>query len=380
MVFCLMLSIVQFFLFSNVCFAIEKQNEVPVEIKAKSAILMECTTGQILAKFNEHEKLPPASVTKVMPLLLFVEAIDNRTISLGDNVVCSPTAASKGGSQIWLKEGETMTVDELLKAVAVASANDATTALGEHIAGSEEAFVKMMNDRAKELGMNDTIFYNCSGLDDTDVNITSAHDVGLMSAELMKHDLITKYTTIWMDSLRNGATELVNTNKLVRFYQGATGVKTGTTSKAGSCLSASAMRDNLHLIAVVMGSTTSDDRFNTSKALLNWGFANFTMVKPMVDKNLITDVMVIKGEQNILKPSVPEIKGVMVKKGEENKIKQKVTLPIDVTAPVEKGQTIGKLEFLLGNDVIASYSLYSENNIDILRLGVAFKRLLMKLV
>ena len=249
------------------------ENTTPVEIKAKAAVLMDASTGKVLMKYNENEKLYPASVTKIMPLLLVCEAIDDGRISLGDVVTVSGSASSKGGSQIWLKEGEQMTVDELLKATAVYSANDACTALGEYIAGSDEAFVNLLNERASQLGMTSTHFENCTGLDDTTENhLTTALDVAVMSRELLKHDLITNYTTIWMDSLRNGQTELVNTNKLVRFYEGTTGLKTGTTSKAGCCVSASAMRDGTHLIAVVMGSENSSDRFETAKAMLNWGF------------------------------------------------------------------------------------------------------------
>lgn len=250
----------------------QNDSPMPVEVKAKSAILMDRTTGAVLMRMNENEKLYPASVTKIMSMLLVAEAIDSNTIRLTDEVTASANAAKKGGSQIWLKEGETMTVDELLKATAVYSANDACTALGEYIAGSDEAFVTMMNERAAELGMKNTHFDNCTGLDDTSTtHLTTAYDVALMSRALMDYGFILQYTRIWTDSLRDGKTELVNTNKLIRFYEGATGLKTGTTSKAGCCISATASRDDTDLIAVVMGADSSNDRFEGAKAMLNWG-------------------------------------------------------------------------------------------------------------
>ncbi|MBQ7956695.1 MAG: D-alanyl-D-alanine carboxypeptidase [Clostridia bacterium] len=373
-------ALVIIFVFSYNVFAKEEET-YPVEIKAKSAILMDCTSGKVLMKMNEHTKLPPASVTKIMPMLLVVEKIAEGEISLSDKVKTSAHAASKGGSQIWLKENEEMTVDELLKAVAVASANDACCALGEYIAGSEQAFIRLMNNRAKELGMNDTTFVNCSGLDDTETNYTSAYDIAVMSRELMKYeDLITKYTTIWMDNLRNGETELVNTNKLVRFYPGTTGLKTGTTSKAGCCLSATAKRDNLHLVAVVMGSENSQDRFETAKAMLNWGFSNYESIKPVIDKKLITDVIVEKGAEKSVRPAIPQTENILVKKGKAKDIIQTINLAIAVTAPVEKGQTLGTVEFSLDGEKLAEYSLLSPENIEPLKLPLAFRRLLMKLI
>lgn len=367
------------FVFSVSAFA-AKEN-YPVEIKAKSAILMDVTSGKILMEMNSHEKLPPASVTKIMPLLLFTEAIAEDKIALSDKVRTSAHSAGKGGSQIWLKEGEEMTVDELMKAVAVSSANDACCSLGEYIAGSEKAFIQLMNNRAKELGMNDTTFVNCSGLDDTDTNYTSAHDIAVMSRELMKYkEIITRYTTIWMDSLRDGKTELVNTNKLVRFYAGTTGLKTGTTSKAGCCLSATAERDGLHLVAVVMGSDNSTDRFETAKALLDWGFSNYESITPEIDKKLVTDVLVVKGEQDKITPAIPETEPILVKKGRAGDIRQTVTLSLAVNAPVEKGQTLGKVEFSLDGEKLAEYNLLSSVNVDALKLPLAFKRLLMKLI
>lgn len=353
---------------------------MPVTVKAKAAVLMDADTGKVLMSMNPDQKLYPASVTKIMTLLLVTEALDSGKISLTDTVTASATAVSKGGSQIWLKEGEQMTVDELLKATAVYSANDACTALGEFLAGSDEAFTAMINERAAQLGMTNTHFDNCTGLDDTTTtHLTTAMDVAIMSRELLKHERITDYTTIWMDSLRNGATELVNTNKLVRFYQGTTGLKTGTTSKAGCCVSASAKRDNTHLIAVVMGSSTSDERFGGAKAMLNWGFANYSTVTPKIDPALITDVKVIGGVVDSIHPTLPETASVLVKKGEESRIKTDVELALDVKAPVEKGQVLGKVVLTLGDETVGEYNIVSEQAVRALTFKDVFLRLLASL-
>lgn len=371
----LVLSAVFLLSFSVYPFAAEAQT--PVEIKAKAAVLMDVSTGKILMKHNETERLYPASVTKIMPLLLVMEAIDSGRISLDDVVTVSGAAASKGGSQIWLKEGEQMTVDELLKATAVYSANDACTALGEYIAGSDEAFVKMLNDRAKELGMKNTNFENCTGLDDTTENhLTTALDVAIMSCELLKHEKITDYTTIWMDSLRNGQTELVNTNKLVRFYEGTTGLKTGTTSKAGCCVSASAMREGTHLVAVVMGSDNSSDRFETAKSMLNWGFANYATVTPAIDGNLIPDVGVINGVEEKITPEIPLADSVLIEKGREGEITQTIDLAVDVAAPVEKGQVLGTVTFRLGDEMLGEYNLTAPKAVEKLTFFIVFMRIL----
>lgn len=356
------------------------EGEPPIEIKAKSAVLMDVSTGRVLMNYNENERLYPASVTKIMPLLLIVEAIDDGRIALTDTVTASATAASKGGSQIWLKDGEQMTVDELLKATAVYSANDACTALGEYLAGSDEAFVKMMNDRAEQLGMTNTHFDNCTGLDDsTTEHLTTAADVAIMSRELLRHELITNYTTIWMDSLRNGKTELVNTNKLVRFYKGTTGLKTGTTAKAGCCVSASAMREGTHLVAVVMGSGNSSDRFETAKAMLNWGFANFSTVTPKIDTTLIPDVGVINGVTERITPRIPDAEPVLIEKGREGEIEQKVDLALDVAAPVEQGQVLGTVTFSLGGEELGKYSLTAPDSVPALTFGIVFRRILASL-
>ena len=362
----------------NLCMISFAQNAAPpVEIKAKSAVLMDASTGKVLMKHNESEKVYPASVTKIMPLLLITEAIDAGKIALSDVVTVSGTAASKGGSQIWLKEGEQMTVDDLLKATAVYSANDACSALGEYLAGSEEAFVKMLNDRAKELGMNSTHFENCTGLDDTTENhLTTALDVAVMSRELLKHEIITNYTTIWMDSLREGQTELVNTNKLVRFYEGTTGLKTGTTSKAGCCVSASALREGTHLIAVVMGSDNSTDRFETAKAMLNWGFANYSTVTPEIDTSLIPEVGVINGVVEKITPKIPKPDAVLIEKGREADITQTIDLAVDVAAPVEQGQVLGTVTFRLGDELIGKYNLTAPDRIEPLTVKIIFMRII----
>ncbi len=363
---------------ANFCvFSYADGSAPPVEIKAKSAVLMDVATGKVLMKYNENDKVYPASVTKIMPLLLITEAIDDGRIALSDVVTVSASAASKGGSQIWLKEGEQMTVDDLLKATAVYSANDACTALGEYLAGSDEAFVKMLNERAAELGMKNTHFENCTGLDDTTENhLTTALDVATMSRELLKHDLITNYTTIWMDSLREGQTELVNTNKLVRFYEGTTGLKTGTTSKAGCCVSASALRDGTHLIAVVMGSDNSSDRFETAKAMLNWGFANYTTVTPETDTSLIPDVGVINGVVESLKPKIPTPDSFLVEKGREAEITQTIDIAVDVAAPVEEGQILGTVTFRLGDEVLGEYNITAPDKIDALTFKIVFMRII----
>ena len=356
------------------------ENESPVAVKAKAYVLMDASTGEVLLKSNEHQKLFPASVTKIMPILLVMEAIDSGKLDLNETVTASPEAAAKGGSQIWLKDGETMTVHELLKAAVIGSANDACTALGERIAGSEEGIVKMMNDRAKQLSMNDTHFVNCTGLDDdTDEHLTSAYDIALMSKELLSHERIREYTTIWMDSLRNGATQLVNTNKLVRFYKGTTGLKTGTTAKAGHCVSASAERDGLHLIAVVMGSDNSTDRFEGAKVLLNYGFANYKTVTPEYDKTLITPVRIIKGYTGSLIPEVGTILPITVKAGEESKIEANVEIATDVEAPVEKGQILGSITIKLNGTTLAEYPLTAKEEVAKLTVFEMMRRLLSSL-
>lgn len=356
--------------------------EPEIDVKAKAAVLMDVSDGKVLYALNEHERLYPASVTKIMALLLFAEAIDGGRITLEEKVTASEVAAGKGGSQIWLKEGEQMTVDELLRATAIGSANDACTALGEHIAGSEEGFVKMMNDRAEELGMKNTHFDNCSGLDDdTDTHLTTAYDIAVMSRELLKHEFIRNYTTVWMDTLRGGETELVNTNKLVRFYKGTTGLKTGTTAKAGHCLSASAERDGLHLIAVVLGAENSTDRFEGAKAMLNYGFANYERVTVEIPSELISEVRVLRGIQQSVLPQVRGQGQITLRAGEKSSVAVEVELPEDVEAPVEANQILGTVKLKKGDEIIKEYPLIcaqAVRKITFLDVAESFFRSLVK--
>ncbi len=355
----------------------KKTEKLPVEIKAKSAVLMDVTTGRVLLEYNADEKLFPASVTKIMTMLLTVEAIKDKKISLTDVVVCSENASKKGGSQIWLEPNEEMTVNDLLKATAIGSANDAATLLGEYISGSEEAFVALMNTRAKELKMNNTHFENATGLDDTtDTHLTTARDIGLMSVELMKYDLIQDYTTVWMDSLRNGETELVNTNKLVRFYNGTTGIKTGTTAKAGCCVSASAKRDDLHLVAVVMGSVNSNERFESAKALLNWGFANYEKRILEIDESVFCKVPVIGGESETVVPYIQGTTEILLKKGEFEKLEQIVDLAEDLEAPVAENQKIGSVRFMLSGKCVEEFSVLAQEEVKKLTFYTSFLRMM----
>ncbi len=313
-----------------------------IPLKVPSAILMEKETGEILYELNSHERLAPASVTKVMTMLLVVEAIEDGKLRLDETVTATAEATGKGGSQIFLKEGEQMTVDELLKSVAVASANDAAAALAEHIAGSEGAFVNMMNERAAQLGMKDTVFANCTGLPTEGEHLTTAYDIAIMSRELIRHDMIKNYTKIWMDSVRGGEFGLSNTNKLVRFYQGATGLKTGFTHEAGYCVAATAERDGVEFIAVVMHGESSDARFESAKILLNHAFANYTLVSAMPDE-VLPPVAVALGEQSYVQPVPAQSPKMLMNKSEAAGIVKSVELPAEVQAPVEQGQEIGRL-------------------------------------
>ena len=349
-----------------------------LDIAAKSVILMEPYTGRILYENNPDEKLAPASITKIMSLLLVMEAIESGKMTLDTKVTASEHACSMGGSQIWLETGEVMTVNELLKAAVIASANDATVALGEAVAGSEEAFVQRMNERAKELGMNNTTFINCTGLD-AEGHLTTAHDVALMSCALMKHKLIRNYSTVWMDSLRDGNSELVNTNKLVRFYPGTTGLKTGTTSTAGYCLSATAERDGLELCAVVMGGETSDDRFNGAKKMLDYGFANWAFTTVEADLSGVAPIPVKKGVQKTVTPIAQNTLQVLIPKGSQDRITQKVETVSEVAAPIVKGQSLGQVKVLLDEEEIGTIPLVSPDEIGKLNFATAFAWLLSSL-
>ena len=332
-----------------------------LDVAGKSALLMDAATGRILYEKNAHEKLSPASVTKVMTLLLIMEAIDSGKIGWNDAVTASESAASKGGSQIFLKAGETMTVTDLVKSIAVSSANDAACAMAEHIAGSEAAFVSQMNDRAAQLGMADTHFVNCTGLDDSAdaaSHLTSAHDIAVMSRELMvNHPDITKFTTIWMDTVRNGTFGLANTNKLIRFYPGAIGLKTGYTSKAGFCLSACAQRDGLMLIAVVLGADSSQDRFAACKGLLDYGFANFALTQ-YTPENLTVPVKL--GQQATVSAIPGGDTRYLIDKSQRNDIHYQVELEEWVSAPISQGQKIGTLSIRAGDQILAQIPMVAE--------------------
>ena len=312
-------------------------------LDAPSALLMEKQTGTVLFAKDEHTPREPASVTKVMTLLLTMEAIDSGALSYDDTVTGSAHAASMGGSQIWLKEGEQMRVEELIKAVCIVSGNDAAVALGEHLAGSEEAFVARMNERAKELGMNDTHFVNCTGLP-ADGHVTSAYDIALMSRELIwHHPDIRRFTTIWMDSLRDGQSMLVNTNKLIRFYPGATGLKTGSTSSAKYCISATAEKDGMELIAVVLGGSTSDKRFSDAKVLLNYGFASYSLVT-VTPESPLPAIPVTLGTQKTVQSVLSPDNALLLEKNRAGGLTQSLTLPESVEAPIEAGEPLGTLD------------------------------------
>ena len=350
---------------------------VELDIKGKSGLLMDVATGTVLYEKNSHEPLAPASVTKVMTMLLIMEAIDSGKIGWDDTVTASETAAAKGGSQIYLKVGETMSVADMVKSIAVSSANDCACAMAEHLAGSESAFVEMMNARAGELGMNDTTFVNCTGLDDgADAanHRTSAYDIALMSRELLKnHPDIKKFTTIWMDTVRNGAFGLSNTNKMVRFYNGATGLKTGFTSGAGYCLSASALREGMELIAVVMGSETSANRFNACKAMLDYGFANFALVTADTEQKMEVPVKLGKESFAVAEPGAePQM---LIDKAQKSSVTTQVTLEEAVMAPVSRGQRLGTLTVKAGEQVLAQVPLVAKEPVERLTWGDLFVRI-----
>lgn len=330
-----------------------KVNAASVDsVTAPSAILMESTTGKILFEKNSHEKRPCASVTKVMTLLLVFEAIDSGKLSFDDTITASEHAASMGGSDIWLEPGEKMSADDMIKATVVASANDAAVALAEHISGSEEAFIENMNKRAKELKMNDTVFKNCNGLDE-EGHVTSAYDVAIMSKELIKHEKIFDYSSIWLDTLRNGKTQIVNTNKLLKTYNGITGLKTGTTDDAGCCMSATAERGDVSLIAVVLGCDTGKERFSDAAALLDYGFANISVKELELPEDMPSQVKVDGGMESSVQINCPVSSKVAVDKGREADIKSTVKLPESVAAPIEENQKLGTLIYTVDGKTVS---------------------------
>lgn len=316
---------------------------VELTLTSHAALLMEKTTGQILYAQNEHDALPPASVTKIMTVLLTMEAIDSGRIALDDMVTVSAYAAGMGGSQVFLAEGEQMSVDDLLKAVCVSSGNDAAVALAEHVAGVTELFVEQMNNRARELGMKDTHFVNCTGLT-AEGHVTSAHDIALMSRELLlHHPEVRSYTTIWMDTLRNGTFGLSNTNKLIRFYDGATGLKTGFTQEAGYCISATAERDGMELIAVIMKGNTSDSRNADAKTLLNYGFSTYALVDVQPEEPLPALPVTLGAADTVALTLPEEGRTVLLEKSRSGGLTQTVELPEAVPAPLQAGDTVGTL-------------------------------------
>lgn len=358
-----------FMMHSVVVFA---EGNTDLGLNAKSAILMEESTGNILYESNPDERLPIASVTKVMTMLLIMEAVDSGKISLDDMVTVSENAMSYGGSTMFLETGEQLTVNDMLKGIAVASANDGCVAMAEHLAGSESAFVDMMNEKAKELGMENTHFMNTNGLDEDD-HYSSARDVAIMSRELMKHETIFNYTSIWMDTLRGGKFQLANTNKLIRFYDGANGLKTGSTSKALCCLSAAAKRNDMQLIAVVLGAPTSAERFASAKSLLDYGFANYAVNTQITAGDEVQNIAVEKGVDKEVGVVAGDSCSTLVKKGQEDNITKEIKIDETITAPIEAGQKIGTMTISRDGEVIADIDLNASSAVEKKGIGLIIK-------
>ena len=363
--------------FICVCFmmqsvAVFAEGNTDLGLNAKSAILMEESTGNILYESNPDERLPIASVTKVMTMLLIMEAVDSGKISLDDMVTVSENAMSYGGSTMFLETGEQLTVNDMLKGIAVASANDGCVAMAEHLAGSESAFVDMMNEKAKELGMENTHFMNTNGLDEDD-HYSSARDVAIMSRELMKHETIFNYTSIWMDTLRGGKFQLANTNKLIRFYDGANGLKTGSTSKALCCLSAAAKRNDMQLIAVVLGAPTSAERFASAKSLLDYGFANYEVNTQITAGDEVQKIAVEKGVDKEVGVVAGDSCSTLVKKGQEDNITKEIKIDETITAPIEAGQKIGTMTISRDGEVIADIDLNASSAVEKKGIGLIIK-------
>ena len=358
-------------LLTSTAAAIDPVSEDVISISAPSAILIERSTGEIIYEKNAYEHLSPASVTKVMTMLLVVEAVDSGILRLDETVTASARAASMGGSQIWLEEGEQMSVGEMLKCVAVVSANDCCVALAEHIAGSEEAFVARMNERAVQLGMSDTHFTCCSGLLESDEHYTCARDIAVMSRELLSHDTIRQYTGIWMDTIRSGEFNLANTNKLIYYYDGATGLKTGFTSKAMYCLSASAMRDGVEYIAVVLHAPTSPERFDSAKTLLNFAFANYTLADPS-GSGAIPPVEVELGQARSIQPALQADGAFLMEKSFSGGLSYEINLPEKIKAPIYEGQVLGSMSAVSGGRVLSEIPLIAPCTVERLSLWRIF--------
>ncbi len=334
-----------------------------LNLQSGSAILIDQDSGQILYEHNIHEQLRPASVTKIMSILLIMEALDSGQIKLDDKVPCSEKASSMGGSQIWLTTTETLTVNELLKCMCVVSANDCTVAMAEYLCGSTDAFVEKMNQRAKELGMNDTCFKNCHGIDE-DGHVSSAYDISLMSRELLnKHPSIKNYTTIWMDNIRDGKSQLVNTNKLLRNYEGCTGLKTGSTSLALYNLSASATRNDLNLIAVIMKAPTTALRFSEAKTLLDYGFSNYESCKLSSSMEVVKNIKISQGVENTINAVCSDSKNSLIPKGQKTKIVQEINIPDNIPAPIAQGEKIGEINYFLDGKQLGSVDIISDRTV-----------------
>lgn len=350
----------------------------PLALDCGAACLIEQNSGLIIYDYNMHEKLRPASVTKIMSLLLIMEALDSGKIQLTDKIPCTEDAAKMGGSQIWLDVRETLTVEEMLKAICVVSANDCVVAMADYLEGSQDAFVKKMNQKAQELGMNDTTFKNCHGIDEDD-HLTSAYDIAIMSRELlMNHPSITKYTTIWMDSLRDGKSSLVNTNKLVRNYNGCTGLKTGSTSIALYNLSASATRNNLSLIAVVLKAPTPAIRFSNAQKLLDYGFSNYTVTSFGQKGDVIKSVEIKKGTASSVDAILENDAEVLMSNGSSKDITQEIKLDDTFTAPILEGQKLGEVEFSINGNVVSTVNLVANKSSDKLSFGSIIKFVMNK--
>lgn len=350
----------------------------PLALDCGAACLIEQSSGLIIYDYNMHEKLRPASVTKIMSLLLIMEALDSGKIQLTDKIPCTEDAAKMGGSQIWLDVRETLTVEEMLKAICVVSANDCVVAMADYLEGSQDAFVKKMNQKAQELGMNDTTFKNCHGIDE-DGHLTSAYDIAIMSRELlMNHPSITKYTTIWMDSLRDGKSSLVNTNKLVRNYNGCTGLKTGSTSIALYNLSASATRNNLSLIAVVLKAPTPAIRFSNAQKLLDYGFSNYTVTSFGKKGDVIKSVEIKKGTTSSIDAILENDAEVLISNGSNKDVTQEVKLDDTFNAPILEGQKLGEVEFSINGNVVSTVNLVANKSSDKLNFGSIIKFVMNK--
>ncbi len=372
---CLLISVLFVFMTCGVNASAEEQYP-NLSLDCKSAVLMEASTGRVLYAANENEALPPASVTKVMTLLLVMESIDENKISYTDMVSASEHACSMGGSQIFLEPGEQMSVEDLLKSVVIASANDAAVTLAEYIAGTEEAFVQMMNARAEQLGLKNTNFENTNGLDDTTENhVTSALDIAIMSRELIKHKKITEYSSIWMDTIRNGEFGLTNTNRLIRYYKGATGLKTGSTSKAGFCITATAERDGMSLIAVIMASPTRDARNSAAVSLLNYGFSNFAVYENTPETY---EISITKGKKSVCS-ALEQPFAAIVDKKYLNKIERIVQIENNLIAPVQKGQKVGTVTYVLNGNAIGESDILTTEDVEMLKFFDVLSRFLAKI-